>query len=75
LYDGPNRKPGDKPSYMVAVACPGCPATFTLRDLGLRSYSALMGDEPSKRSGVAPPGGQENHQCRYAAGTGALDGL
>jgi len=51
LYDGPNRKPGDKPSFLVAVVCPSCPTTFTLRDLKQRSYAALMGREPAKPSG------------------------
>jgi helicase len=48
LYDGPNRKP-DEPTFLVAVVCPSCPATFTLRDLGQRSYKALMGEEPVKK--------------------------
>lgn len=59
LYDGPKRKPDDKPSYLVAVACPDCPATFTLRDLGLRSYNALMGDE---RPQPAPSRHRDNNQ-------------
>ncbi|MFL6142179.1 MAG: DEAD/DEAH box helicase [Labedaea sp.] len=48
-YDGPNRNP-DKPSFLVAVVCPGCPATFTLQALKKRSYVALMDrEEPPKR--------------------------
>jgi helicase len=53
LYDGSNRKP-DKPSYLVAVVCPSCPTTFTLRDLKQRSYAALMGREPAKPSNSRP---------------------
>jgi helicase len=52
LYDGPNQKPDGQPSYLVAVVCPACPATFTLRDLGQRSYAALMGREAG-RAGAA----------------------
>jgi hypothetical protein len=48
-YDGTNRNP-DKPSFLVAVVCPGCPATFTLQALKKRSYVALMDrEEPPKR--------------------------
>lgn len=50
LYDGPNRKHDDKPSFLVAVVCPACPATFTLRDLGQRSYAALMGCDAATTS-------------------------
>ncbi|MGH3888793.1 MAG: DEAD/DEAH box helicase [Pseudonocardiaceae bacterium] len=49
LYEGPNRTQDDKPSFLVAVICPGCPATFTLRDLGQRSYAALMGREAATK--------------------------
>ncbi len=50
VYDGPKSKPGGKPSLLVAVVCPACPATFTLRDLDLRSYAALMGGQTTPQS-------------------------
>jgi helicase len=58
-YDGPNRTQDDKPSFLVAVVCAACPATFTLRDLGQRSYAVLMGREvatkPRSRRSDAQP--------------------
>src|SRR5262249_44022073 len=56
LYDGPEQKPDGQPSYLVAVICPACPRTFTLRDLRQRSYVALMGREPSSTDTVQVPG-------------------
>lgn len=57
VYDGPNRQP-DKLSFLVAVVCPACPASFTLRDLGQRSYATLVGgDKATKpRPAKQPPG-------------------
>jgi helicase len=57
LYDGPNRGPDDEPSYLIAVVCPACPRTFTLRDLGQRSYKALMGEVSVRRTQSRRAGG------------------
>jgi ATP-dependent DNA helicase len=66
-YDGPNRKQDDKPSFLVAVVCPACPATFTLRDLGQRSYAALMGRDAPTKSRSRPSDAQTASARRPAS--------
>jgi len=66
-YEGPNRKQDDKPSFLVAVVCPACPATFTLRDLGQRSYAALMGREAPTKPRSRPSDAQAASARRPAS--------
>lgn len=68
-YDGLNRKQDDKPSFLVAVVCPACPATFTLRDLGVgqRSHTALMGRDAATKPRPRPADAQTASARRPAS--------
>ena len=73
-YDGSNRTQDDKPSFLVAVVCPACPATFTLHDLGQRSYAVLMGREVatkprSRRSDAQPASARRSGAISLPAST------
>ncbi|MDA3646639.1 DEAD/DEAH box helicase [Saccharopolyspora indica] len=57
VYDGPRKQGRDRAGLLAAVVCPRCPATFQLRDLGLRTYAQLMdGSSRSRPNCDAGPG-------------------